>query len=153
MSEKDELISKFTNKYNDLKNKEINNLSNKKKELQVKIQKEVDKSNDLTRLHTRIKAEEEDANALVKSLLRIVKSRGMIFNIHNKDFKVKEWDHLKIEKINGLYSFMSKNNENLFTLSKKYNDAIEYIMNNYSYSVVVIRMDSYLIKAQLRIIE
>lgn len=153
MSEEDELLSKFTSKYNNLKYKEINYLNNKKEELQVKIQKELEKFNEFTRLQKRLKVDEENANTSLNSLLRILKFRGIIFDVYNKNFKVKEWDHLHIKKVNGLYSFMSKSGENLFTLSKKYNDAVEYIVNNYSYSVVVIRIDSYLIKAQLRIIE
>lgn len=153
MSEKDEFLSKFENKYNKLKHNEVNNLNNKKEELQIKIQKELEKSNEITCLQRKFKVEEENANTSFYSLLRILEFRGIIFDVHNKNFKVKEWDHLHIEKVNGLYSFISKNGENLFTLGKKYNDVVEYIMNNYSYSVVVIRMDSYLIKVQLRIVE
>ncbi|MBV7272417.1 hypothetical protein JMF89_06965 [Clostridiaceae bacterium UIB06] len=152
MSEKDELLSKFTNKYNDLKNKEISDLNNKNRELQVKIQKGLERFNELMCLQKKIKEEEEEANISLNSLLRIVESRGIIFKIHNKNFQVKEWDHLNIEKVNNLYRIISKKGESLDTLASKYNDALDYIINNYSYSIVIIRMDSYSIKAQLRII-
>lgn len=153
MSERDKLLSKFTSKYNDLKNKEIMDLSNKKKELHVKIQKGLEKFNELIQLQKKIKEEEEEANTSIRSLLRIVESRGIIFNIYNKNFQVKEWDHLNIEKINNLYRIISKKGESLYTLTEKYSDAVDYIVGNYSYSIVVIRMDSYSIKAQLRIIK
>ena len=142
----------FTNKYNALKNKEIGDLNNKKKELQVKIQKELEKFNELIRFQEKIKEEEENANISINSLLRIVESRGIIFNIYNKNFQIKEWDHLNIEKINGSYKIIGKKGESLYTINLKHNSAIDYIVKNYSYSIVVIRMDSYSIKAQLRII-
>lgn len=153
MNKKDELISKLINKYNSYKKKEILNLENKKDKLQTQLKRELDRFDKLLNTKKSLEREYVKYDELYYSLIDILKFRGILFDIPDKDHRVKEWDNLFIENINGLYSFTNKNGKKLYTIEKKYNDTIQHITNNYNYSVVVVRKYGNLIKAQLRIIK
>lgn len=153
MGDKDEFLHKIMKNYNEFRLRNIDSLDAKKHTLEIKLQEEIHKSNELLDMKNRLKEEEERTNAMYYSLVEILKSRGIIFDIPNNNFKVNEWDNLHIKKLNGLYSFIDKNGIHLYTFEKKYNDTVEYIISNYSYSIIIIRIDKYSIKAQLRILK
>ena len=48
---------------------------------------------------------------------------------------------------------MNKNGDSLYVIEEKYKDVIKYIIDNYSYSVIVIRIDINSIKVQVRILK
>jgi hypothetical protein len=153
MNKKHELLSKYIKTYSGLKKNKIKVLDNKKKNLRIKLEEELSKFNNLLNLREKLKKEDERYNEIYDSLVKILKSRGILFNIHNNNFKIKEWDNLFIKKINNLYVLMNKSGESLYTIEEKYNDAIEYIIDNYTYSLIITRKDGNLIKSQLRILE
>lgn len=153
MSKKEGLTFKLLKIYNNFKEKQIFNLDSKKENLQIKLKSEVDNFDKLLNMKEKLRQEEQKYNKIYNLLMEILKSRGILFNIHNNNFQVKEWDNLFIKDISSLYSFVNKNGDLLYTFEKKYNDAVDYIVNNYSYSVIVIRKDINLIKVQLRILE
>lgn len=152
MNKKHELISKYIKTYSGFKENKIKGLDNKKKSLKIKLEDELIKLNRLLNLKEKLKNEEERYNEIYDSLLKILKSRGILFNIYNNNFKIKEWDNLFIKKINDLYVLVNKSGESLHIIEEKYNDAIEYIINNYTYSLIITRKDDNLIKSQLRIL-
>ncbi|WML37614.1 hypothetical protein [Clostridium sp. OS1-26] len=153
MSEKDGLLSKLIRTYNDFKNRKINNLDSRKEKLKLKLKSEQSDFNNLINEKEKLKEEDKNVDLVFNSLVTILKSRGIIFDVPNKNFQVKEWDNLYIKKSDNLYSFANKNGVCLYVLEKKYGDVMEYIVNNYSYSIVVIRKNPHSLKVQLRIVK
>ena len=153
MNKKDGFLSKYIKAYSDFKQKQVNVLDNKKKNLQIKLKNEVSKFQELLNIKESLKKEDERYDETYNSLIKILKSRGILFNIHNNNFQVREWDNLFIKNINGLYMFMNKSGDSLYVIEEKYNDVVKYIINNYSYSVIVTRIDINSIKVQVRILE
>ncbi|MTK10918.1 MAG: hypothetical protein F8N39_02050, partial [Clostridiaceae bacterium] len=109
MSEKDGLLSKFIRIYNDSKNRKINNLDSRKEKLKLKLKSEQNDFNQLINEKERLKEENKRIDSVFNSLVAILKSRGIMFDIPNKNFQVREWDNLYIKKKNNLYSFINKN--------------------------------------------
>ncbi len=153
MDKKHKLLSRYIKTYSGLKKNKIKILDNKKKNLQIKLEEELSKFNNLLNLKEKLKKEGERYNEIYGALVEILKSRGIVFSIYNNNFKVKEWDHLFIKKINDLYVLMNKSGESLYIIEEKYSDAIKYIIDNYTYSLMITRKDGNLIKSQLRILE
>jgi hypothetical protein len=153
MSEKDGLLSKLIRIYNDSKNRKINNLDSRKEKLKLKLKSEQSDFNNLINEKEKLKEEDKKVDSVFNSLVAILKSRGIMFDIPNKNFQVREWDNLYIKKSDNLYSFVNKNGVCLYVLEKKYYDVMEYIVKNYSYSIVVIRKNPHSLKVQLRIVK
>lgn len=153
MNEKDDLLSKLIRKYNHSKSRKMNNLDIRIEKLKLRLKSEKKDFDQLINEKEKLKEEDKKLNLVFNSLMMILKSRGIIFDIPNKNFQVREWDNLYIKKLDNLYSFVNKNGVCLYVLEKKYSDVIEYIVNNYSYSIVVIRKNPHSLKVQLRIVE
>ncbi|NMM64026.1 hypothetical protein HBE96_15360 [Clostridium sp. P21] len=153
MKKKYGLLSKFIKIYRNSKKKQISILDNKKENMKIQLEEELSKFNNLSNLREKYKKENEKYNEMYNSLMEILKSRGILFNIHNDNFKLKEWDKLSIKKVNEVYVLTDKNGQPVHNIEKKYNNTIKYITDNYSYSLTVIRKDGNLVKAQLRILE
>ena len=103
MNKKDGFLSKYIKAYSNFKQKQINVLDNKKKNLQVKLKNELSEFQELLNIKESLKKEDERYDETYNSLIKILKSRGILFNIHNNNFQVREWDNLFIKNINGLY--------------------------------------------------
>lgn len=152
MSERDDLLSKVIRKYNDSKNRRISNLDGRKEKLKLKINNEQNDFKQLIKEKEKLKEENKRVNSVFNSLVAILKSRGIIFDIPNKNFQVREWDNLHIKKSDNSYSFVNKSGVCLYVLDKKYCETMDYIVKNYSYSIVVIRKNPHSLKVQLRIV-
>ncbi|WPC39246.1 hypothetical protein [Clostridium sp. JS66] len=152
MKKKYGLLSRYIRSYSKSKKKQISELDNKKENIKVKLEEELSKFNNLLNLRERFKKENEKYNDVYNSLIEILKSRGIIFNINNKS-ELQEWEKLIIREVNSLYVLVNKKGESVHSIDKNYSDTIKYIINNYYYSVTVIRKDGNLVKAQLRILE
>lgn len=153
MNKKERLTSKLVETYNRFKLKQIFNLDSKEKNLKVQFKNELDEFYKFSNMKEKLKQEEEIHDKVYNSLIKILKSRGILVNIPNKNFQVKEWDNLFIKDINSLYSLISKNGDLIYAFEKKYNESIKHIVNECSYSVIVIRKNENSIKVQLRILE
>lgn len=151
MKKREKVLSKFMNKYNNFKKQGIAKVENKIKDLSLKIKKESLKFDELIKTREKFKEENNKYDEVYNSLIEVLKLRGLLFNIPNKNFKVREWDNLLIKKINGRYELINKNKEPLYLFEEKYSEVIEHIMTEYYYSVVVTRIDRRYIKVQLRI--
>lgn len=147
------ILSQFIKKYSDFKEKRIFKIENKGASLSLKIKKEKIKFEEALKIKEKLKAEDEEYEKMYKSLVRILESRGIILNVHNRNYKIREWDNLSIKKINGLYGLVNKSRENeiIYLFQKRYIGTIEHIVRNYRCSIIVTRMDKQYIKMQLRI--
>ncbi|MBC2580443.1 hypothetical protein [Clostridium sp. DJ247] len=152
MKNKDKFLSKYIKAYNEFKKKQIAALDKKKINIESKLKEEIIKFNKLSEMKETLKKENDRYDATYSSLIKILKSRGILFTIPNNNFNIKEWDNLFIKNINGLYVLVNKNEDLLYAINEEYSDVVKYIINNYSYSVVVIRKDAHLIKIQLRVL-
>lgn len=152
MKKKYGLLSRYIRSYSKSKKKQISELDNKKENMKIKLEEELSKFNNLLNLRERFKKENEKYDEIYNSLIQILKSRGIIFNIKNNS-ELQEWENLIIKEVNSLYSLVNKKGESIHNIDKKYGNTIKYIIDNYSYSVTIIRKDGNLVKAQLRILE
>lgn len=152
MNKKYGLLSRYIRSYSKSKKKQINELDNKKENIKIKLEEELSKFNNLLNLRESFKKENEKYNEIYNSLIEVLKSRGIIFNINNNP-ELQEWEKLIIKEANSLYVLINKKGESVYSIDKRYSDTIRYIINNYYYSVTVIRKDGNLVKAQLRILE
>ncbi|AKA68419.1 hypothetical protein [Clostridium scatologenes] len=152
MRKKYGLLSRYIRSYSKSKKKQISELDNKKENMKIKLEEELSKFNNLLNLRERFKKENEKYDEIYNSLIQILKSRGIIFNIKN-DSEIQEWENLTIRNVNSVYALVNKKGESIHNIDKKYGNTIKYIIDNYSYSVTIIRKDGNLLKAQFRILE
>ncbi|AWI05263.1 hypothetical protein [Clostridium drakei] len=152
MKKKYALLSRYIRSYSKSKKKQISELDNKKENMKIKLEEELSKFNNLLNLKERFKKENQKYDEVYNSLMEILKSRGIIFNIKNNS-EVQEWENLIIKEVNSVYALVNKKGEPIHNIDKKYGNTIKYIINNYCYSVTIIRKDGNLVKAQLRILE
>lgn len=153
MNISEKLFSKLIDKYSNSKQITVTNLENKKSFLKANIDKELEKFNELSKKEQNIVEKYKRYKAIYTSVITVLKAKGIIFDIPNRRFKVREWDNLYIHKAKDMYNLMNKSGESLYVIDKKYNNAIEEVIKKYNYSIVIVRMDPNFIKAQLRIVE
>ena len=153
MSEKDNLLSKLIKEYDDSKNRKIKGLDDRRENLRLKLKSEKMAFKQLTDKKKRLELEYANLDLELNSLLIILKARGIIFDIPNRKLQIKEWDNLYLRKIDNLYNFVNRSGVSLYILDKKYYEVMDYIVKNYSYSIVVIRKNPHYLKVQLRIVE
>ncbi|ERI93888.1 hypothetical protein HMPREF1982_01340 [Clostridiales bacterium oral taxon 876 str. F0540] len=92
-----------------------------------------------------------ELKSLYNNLINMVLSRGIILDIENVNFNIKEWDNLYIYKKSGKYFIKDKNNIDYESLDKDTSELFEEIFDKgYNYSIVVIRVTKRLIKIQIR---
>jgi hypothetical protein len=89
-----------------------------------------------------------------KSLKNMIISRGIILDIENNNYNIKEWDNLFVEKKGGRYVVSYKNGEEVYSFEKDMQILLKDLFSEgYSCSLVVIRVTFRLIKIQLRFIK
>jgi hypothetical protein len=88
------------------------------------------------------------------SLMHLLKLRGSIFQFKNvNQYNIKEWDNLYLIKNNkDRITVKTKNDENVYAFDKEISNILdEIILDENSYSIVVMRVHKDIVKAQLRI--
>ncbi|MBP2033690.1 integrase/recombinase [Clostridium algifaecis] len=147
------MFSKFLLDYDKSKKSKIKNLDSRINELNTKIETQGKKYNENLSLMENIKKKENELDKTYKLLIKILKSRGIIFQVNARNLIVQEWQNLYINKANGNYNLVDKESNIICEIGNNFHDFISHILKNYSYSVLVIRKDEYFITLQLRIIE
>lgn len=152
MSLLDKILTKFIKIYNSNKQEELKKLEKTKVKLLSSIEREKEKQ-------LLFQKEEQDLLQSFKildptyfELIDILKDKGVLFEISNKGQAVEEWDNLFMENIKSKYYFTNKYGSIMYQLEEEYKEAIKYILERYSYSLLVIRIDKNRIKVQFRII-
>ncbi|MBU5591139.1 hypothetical protein KQI89_05125 [Clostridium sp. MSJ-4] len=152
MSLLDNLLTKIIRLYNNYKKDEIKSLEKHKDTLLNSIEKEnnnkviLEQEKDIW-----INQHKSLENSYIM-LIEILKNQGVVFEIPNRVQEVEEWDNLVFKYINSKYYFVNKNREIVCEVEDKYKEAIRHIVDNYKYSLLVIRKDKNKLKLQLRII-
>lgn len=146
---------------------EMNNISErliskKEKELQLLEHKkevyiqEIKKQEEILKRNRSAIEKLEYENMLLKdrynSLKRIIKERGLIIDIINDSYAIKEWDNLSLNKEGDYFIVYSKKGERIKEIDKDTTDILEEIIREQGrYSLVVIRVEKKHIKALLRL--
>lgn len=90
----------------------------------------------------------EEYNNLKKNLMQ----RGLIIDIINKNYHIKEWDNLYAVKNSKNYIVTNKQGEELLVFDSGFSHILHEVMGDtYFCSIVVTRVSEKNIKAQLRI--
>jgi|GEM_PF-1093328 len=143
---------KFLNKYYvKNKEKEIKKLEDLKLKLSEDIEKEklIQQKNEISL--KKITSENSELNSQYNNLLNMAVNRGLIFDIENTNFNIKEWDNLYIYRKSGKYYFKDKNNIDYGSLEKDITELFDDIFKRgFNCSIVVIRVESKAVKIQVR---
>ena len=134
------------------KEKELKSLD-KKKEI---YEREFEKQEELLKRNRAELEKLEYENMLLKdrynSLKRVIKERGLIIDIINDNYSVKEWDNLSFNKEGEYFIVYSKRGEKIKEVDKDTTEILEEIIREGGrYSLVVIRVDNKHIKTLLRL--
>ncbi|MCH3963185.1 MAG: hypothetical protein LKE46_02840 [Clostridium sp.] len=148
----DELFSRLMRRHDMRKRNRILNLDNEIKVLNKKLRIQDERYNKILKTDKYVREKNIKIEQKYKELLKILKSRGIIFEITSQNINVREWENLYIKLIDGRYKIINKNGELIYQIKDKYYNSINHIINNYKYSIVTIRKDNYIVKLQLRII-
>jgi hypothetical protein len=145
----------FLNKYYiRQKENELKRLEAKKDELTKALQSEEVRKKDLIPELSKLKNENIYLKEQYKNLKSIVIKNGICLSFENISFNLKEWDNLMLRKNGSNFIITTKYGEEIYLLERKYAEVAEEIFQeDYTYSLVVIRVTSKLIKCQLRFIE
>lgn len=155
MKNNDFFSFKFLNQYFiRRKEKELKRLDINKEKLSESIENE----KEISEIYTEHLQKEQEENLLLKKQYDKVKdavvNRGIILDIENNNYDIKEWDNLFLYKNGTKFSVVSKKQEDLYVLDNYMNGVLEQFSSaNYSFSVVVIRVTKKIIKAQIRFVK
>lgn len=143
---------KFLNKfYVKNKEKEIKRLEDLKLRLSEDIEKEKLKQQNNEISLEKMTRENRELNSQYNNLLYMTVNRGLIFDIENTNFNVKEWDNLYIYKKSGKYFFKDKNNIDYGSLEKDITELFDDIFKRgFNCSIIIIRVTDKVVKIQVR---
>lgn len=139
----DELFSRLMRRHDMRKRNRILNLDNEIKVLNKKLKILDERYNEILKTDKYIREKNIEIEQKYRELLKILKSRGIIFEITSQNINVNEWENLYIKLIEGHYKIINKNGELIYEIKNKYYNSINHIINNYKYSIVAIRKDNY----------
>ncbi|WP_032122060.1 hypothetical protein [Clostridium amazonitimonense] len=152
MSLLDNLLNEIIRLYNNYKKDEIKLLEKHKATLLNFIENENNNKVILEQEKDTLINQHKSLENSYIMLIEILKNQGVVFEIPNRVQEVEEWDNLVFKYINSKYYFVNKNREIVCEVEDKYKEAIRHIVDNYKYSLLVIRKDKNKLKLQLRII-
>lgn len=147
-------MKNFNNYYIKQKENEFRKLEEKKFKLSREIEQENIKLINNKEKLERLNLENEQMKNQYNSLKDMAINRGIVLGIENKNYKIKEWDNLFIEKKGNKYILLTKNREEIYSLEK--DDFLVFqdlFSEGYSSSVIVIRVTPKLIKVQVRFVK
>lgn len=87
-----------------------------------------------------------------ETLILLLHKQGINFNIRNKNLKLQEWENLFFNKKNNTYYLTTKGEDEIYIINNRYNQAIEDIISQYQYSLVITRIYGDNIKINFRVI-
>lgn len=104
----------------------------------------------------RLLLKKENENQLIEQqyegLVKMIESKGLTFEIENKNYDIKDWDSLALAKRGSNYVVLSKKGDELEILDRETSFILKDLLNEKtSYSFVVVRVTSKSIRAQFRI--
>jgi len=134
------------------KEKELELLEHKKEQYQREIESKQMELRNNREILEKLQYENMMLKDRYNSLKRVIKERGLIIDIINDKFSVKEWDNLIATKEGDFFIIYSKRGERLKELDKDTTNILEEIIREEGrYSLVVIRVDSKHIKILFRV--
>lgn len=99
----------------------------------------------------KIKEEYNEYKERYDRFINIFNERGITINIVNKDYDLKEWSNLYLEKQGDIGVLLLKNGTIIKSFDKDVTDVLEEILKEKKFSIVITRVTNKLIKAQLHI--
>lgn len=128
----------------------IKNLDNKKKLYEEEKKKIEKRLNNNIESEKKIKFENSILKEEYDNLKKMLKERGLIFEIFNNHYDIKEWDNLFFKKEDGHYIITTKKGECVKVFNEEVSAIIEESINELkAYSMVVIRVTTKNIRIQL----
>lgn len=86
------------------------------------------------------------------NLKRLFKERGLIIEIFNNNYDLKEWDNLFLKKVDDKYIITTKKDEILKVFNEETSNIFdECISDSEAYSIVIIRVTAKNIRAQMHL--
>lgn len=155
MKDKDGFNFKSINKYYvEQRDKELKRLDLKRTELLKQLETEKVSLEENRKSLEQVNAESLQLKMELENLRNLLINRGLILDIENHGYDIKEWDNLNLVKRKGLYAVTTKKDEELYTLDRPTSEILADIFNSgYSYSVIVVRVGVRHIKLQLRFVK
>lgn len=132
----------------------IKKLENKKQNLKSQIESEEKLITKNKSLLSKIKLDNSLLVDQYNTLVHLLKLRGSVFQFKNVNlYNIKPWDNLYLIKSDkDRIIVKTKNDENVYAFDKEISNILnEIIVDEDSYSIVVMRVNQDIIKAQLRI--
>jgi hypothetical protein len=134
------------------KENEMKKLDEKKISLEKQISVLKEELDNNKRLLSKKENESQLIEQQYEGLVRMVESKGITFEIENKNYDIKDWDSLNLAKRGSNYIVMSKKGDELEILDRETSFILRDLLNEKtSYSFVVVRVTSKSIRAQFRI--
>lgn len=135
------------------KENELKKLEDKALSLESQIQKEKESSEAHKGELDKLQYENNQLMSQYNMLKNMLIQMGILLDIENKSYNIKEWDNLYLKSKTNRYVVISKNEEEIYFFDKDTSCILQDIFTEgYSCSLVVIRVLSKNIKAQLRFI-
>lgn len=153
MKENNKHISReISDYYIKSKQKQMKQIEDSNKRLQELIETEkiriVENNNKLQQVNFQNNMLQDEYN----SLKRVIKERGLIIDISNDNYELKEWDSLNFSRVGRYYTLASKKGEALKEYDERTSDLFRELAAEYGdYSALVIRTDPKLIRVQIRL--
>lgn len=148
-------ISKeISNFYIESKQKQIKHIQENNEKLEKQIEIEKGKLEE----HKNVLDKEIFENNLLKdeysSLKRVIKERGIVIDITNDNYSLKEWDNLNLKREGNSFILSSKKGETLKSFDNETSELLQDASLQYGmYSAIVIRVTPKYIRVQIRLID
>ncbi|MDP4146074.1 MAG: hypothetical protein Q8936_16550 [Bacillota bacterium] len=133
------------------KENQIKKLDEKIQELISKIQEQKEK-NDNCKIEI---GKQSFENSLLKdryeNLKRFIRANGIFFIIENKGFRLHEWESLHLKNENGIIQIINHEGSVIHVFNEAGSNLIMEILEDKECNLVVVRIEKYKIKIQLRV--
>lgn len=144
--------NKFEKSYVNYIQDKVNSMDKLKNELNDKIEKEKQDIEENKRKLEEVKLKNSFLKDQYESLLHILKVRGSIIEIINRDYGISQWDNLFLHKNGSEISIKTKKEDTVYRFDKEQSNILSNIIKDKDdYSIVVIRVKRDKIIAQLRL--
>jgi predicted RNase H-like nuclease (RuvC/YqgF family) len=136
------------------KENELKKLEEKKAKLSREIVQETSELENSKENLEKLKLENNMLKEQYGNLKKLIKSRGIILDIENNRYNIKEWDNLYIKRKTSRFFILSRNEEEIYSLGNATCMLMEDMFSaGCSCSIVVIRVTAKWLKLQIRFIK
>ncbi|SQB34582.1 hypothetical protein [Clostridium cochlearium] len=142
---------KINKYYFEKKKEKIQNLNEKSKQYIENIHKLEQKIKNKREEVGKLKEEYEELKEKYNRFINIFNERGITLNIVNKDYGLKEWDNLYFKRQGDIGFIITRYGTVVKSFDKNIADILEEILQEKESSIVITRITTNLIKAQLHI--